>query len=208
MSVIQMSTAISDAVLCAAALLGMAAVIESDARFTRRLASIGFLLIAFGAAMGILRYGFLPLLEPWHRLVSSAAGMIGMPLIAAAMLLEARAVDKPVYGWISVVLLVSCWAFLNSSPAWRIVSGVWAQFLWLLVAGHWLMRREMRVRACFLLLAVGITLFAGLGVGNQGDWHGIPRVDLLHYLLALAIVALVGALGGERRRSEAWAYTA
>ena len=41
-------------------------------------------------------------------------------------------------------------------------------------------------------------LLAGLVIGTQGDWLGVPRVDFFHLCLASAVLAWVGARLRER----------
>jgi len=51
--------------------------------------------------------------------------------------------------------------------------------------------------------AVGalLTIFAGLGIGTNGDWGGIARLDLFHYTLSVANICL--AVGLSKLPSDA-----
>ncbi len=76
------STALSDLVLLVAVLVAMAALVRTCTLRHSVLAVAGFGLIALAAGLGVLRYGFVPQVEEWHRQASSIARIAGLPLLA------------------------------------------------------------------------------------------------------------------------------
>jgi hypothetical protein len=142
------------------------------------IAPAGFLLFAAAAGLGALTYaGFgwagaphdlVTRLTEWAGLALIAIGLTGkkMPMLIAAALLVALAVvtGEALLVNIAALLVMIVWAFWSTRRApWPIIVAA-------------------------LLFAL-----AGLAIGTHGQVLGLPRVDLYHVTLAVALLLLATA---------------
>ncbi|HEY4079443.1 MAG TPA: hypothetical protein VGM81_02000 [Burkholderiaceae bacterium] len=149
------------------------------------LAILGFGLIGLAAQLGAVVYAGVQAAVAPHDTATFLAARLGLLLIAARGLRDAR--------WAVGVALVCGVALLAPSPADLAISVL------ALVAIAWKGRSRH-----WLLAIAGAVLFAlvGLLVGGPGEWLGIPRVDLYHLGLAAALLLWLRAgliQRGQRR---------
>jgi len=140
------------------------------------LAAIGFGLIGVAAFLGAWVYAGAQGLVPTHELATFFAARLSLFLIAVA----------PPHGrmqWVGVAA-AGVVALLIPSPLDLAVSVL------ALGAIAWKGRSQR-----WPLAVTGAALFAlaGLVVGTQGAWLGIPRVDLYHLSIAAAVLAWLAA---------------
>ena len=172
----QPATILSDAVLCAAALAAL-----MMAR-PQRLAMTGFAVLALAAALGCLRYGPAPQLQPLHQGLSFLAGTLGLPLVLLGYFAPASRIAALLIGGL---LLLSAAAWMQ--PPARLVVGLATLLGWV-----WVLLRDRRRPRVAAAIATGIvaSIVAGL-LAPQGRF---PQIDAMHYALALAQLAFGTAL--------------
>ena len=151
-------------------------------RHRAHLASLGFGLIGLAALLGAGAYAGAQAAVAAHDALTFLAARLGLLLIAARGLRDAK--------WAAGVAVVCVVALLAPSPADLAISVL------ALIAIAW----KGRSRQWPLAIA-GAVLFAlvGLLVGGPGEWLGIPRVDLYH--LGLSAALLLWLRAGITRRS-------
>lgn len=187
--------ALSDAVLALCAVAAWLTV--ARARVMRAAAPallIGWGLIAAAAVLGMLRFGGMTALEPAHRLLSTGAAGLGLPLVAAGLMLAFHRPQAPVSTgyWIVAAGLVV--ALLASTMAMTRVAGAAAT----LVLAVWMSTRAGMDAAdrCMGGLAVAALLIAA-GFARAGATS--QALIGLHYALAAAQLAWLWLW---RRRAE------
>ncbi|GAC1030689.1 hypothetical protein thsps21_15160 [Pseudomonas sp. No.21] len=136
----------------------------------------GFVSMALAALFGAALYAGLGALDEAHRQLAFISSRIGLPLIAFVWLRGATR---------HLVMLGLAAAMLLAPPAVALAGNALA-----LATLAW----PGRSRRWGLAVAGSLAfLLAGLVIGTQGDWLGIPRVDLFHLCLATAVLAWIGA---------------
>jgi len=135
--------------------------------------ALGFVSMGVAAFLGALEYGGVTVLAELHHLASVVSSAVGLPLIALGRLSGA-----PVQR--ALVLLV-CMALVLLPSQVTLVSNLVAL---LVIAWPGRSRR-------YPLALLGALLFiaSGLLIGTRGEWAGVPRRELFHLGLMLAIVA-------------------
>lgn len=149
--------------------------------------ALGFACIGAAACLGALEYaGVAALVEP-HRWASVLSGAVGLPLIALGRLPGG-------VGRQAVVSLACVTLLLLPSQA-----NLAANLIALLVIA-WPGRSRR-----YPLALLGALLFIGSGllIGTHGEWGGVPRRELFHLGLTLAVTAwsLAGLGSGAGRLS-------
>lgn len=136
----------------------------------------GFVSMALAALAGAVLYAGVGAIDEVHRQLAFISSRIGLLLIAFVWLHGAPR---------HLALLALAAAMLVAPAPVALVGNALA-----LLALAWPGRSQRWPLAVFGSLAF---LLAGLVIGTQGDWFGVPRVDLFHLSLALAVLAWVGA---------------
>ncbi|WP_152221034.1 hypothetical protein [Pseudomonas sp. SCB32] len=135
--------------------------------------ALGFLSMGVAAFLGALEYaGIAAVAEP-HHLASVLSGALGLPLIALGRLSAGA-------GRQVLVLLAGAALLLLPPPATLAINLI----ALLLIA--WPGRSSR-----FPLALLGALLFIGSGllIGTRGEWAGVPRRELFHLGLTLAVAA-------------------
>ncbi|BAN48270.1 hypothetical protein [Metapseudomonas resinovorans] len=146
---------------------------------------LGLALIGLAALLGAFHYAGMETVKPLHQAASSLSGRVSLLLIAAASLV----------GPARNALLLALAGVMLWLPAQAALAGnVLALMViaWKGRSRHW----PLAIAGCLLFMA------AGLLVGTQGEWLGIPRLDLFHLTLALAVGCWLLA-GGPPLRQQA-----
>lgn len=192
---IQLSTTISDAVLALVTILAaLPVLVRTDP--TRRFGAVCLLFIGLTAGVGAFRFaGFEVGL--FHSSMAWTSRLIALPALGPVFvaLSMGRAVIKPYWYALSLGLGGLGWAL---PVAWGLLPGVVAMLLILGVAARHV-GAAPRV-AAGLVFGVAAVSGAGLVIGTEGTWAGLPRVDLFHYALAVGHVAFAYGLAALTRR--------
>ncbi|KJK01830.1 hypothetical protein UB43_07215 [Pseudomonas sp. 21] len=147
--------------------------------------ALGVASMGVAAFLGALEYGGIAALSEPHHLASVVSGAVGLPLIALGRLSGA-----PVQR--ALVLLV-CMALVMLPSQVTLASNLIAL---LVIAWPGRSRR-------YPLALLGTLLFIGSGllIGTRGELAGVPRRELFHLGLTIAIVAwVVAGLGSGQPR--------
>lgn len=142
------------------------------------LAPAGFLLFAAAATLGAIVYAGIGMAEPLHDIITRITEWAGLALIAAGLMI------KPWPTLIGGVLLLAV-AIGTGQPLMVNVAALGLMIAWRL----WLTRRPPWV----LVTAALLFALAGLVIGTHGQVFGLPRVDLYHVTLAVAILLIASA---------------
>jgi len=135
--------------------------------------ALGFLCLGVAACLGALEYAGVAILAEPHHQASMLSGAVGLPLIALGRL------DGGL-GRQALVLLASV-ALLLLPSALTLLTNLVA-----LLAIAWPGRSRR-----YPLAVLGALLFTGSGllIGTRGEWAGVPRRELFHLGLTLAVTA-------------------
>ncbi|MFR0689584.1 hypothetical protein ACLUTX_09320 [Enterobacterales bacterium AE_CKDN230030158-1A_HGKHYDSX7] len=135
--------------------------------------ALGFLAMGAAALLGALEYGGVAALNEPHHLVSVVSAAVGLPLIALGRLAGAAVLR-------ALVLLV-CMALVMLPAPVTLLTNLAAL---LVIAWPGRSRR-------YALALLGALLFMGSGllIGTRGEWAGVPRRELFHLGLTLAVAA-------------------
>ncbi|XP_078607865.1 uncharacterized protein LOC144879886 [Branchiostoma floridae x Branchiostoma japonicum] len=188
MSAPQLSTAVSDFVLSASAVLPALTLWRPSP-----VGSAGFLVIGIAAGLGVLRFGQgspSPSLVQAHQSLSWLANVLGAACISAALHEKMVAGHNlwTDYRLVGAALLLAIHRFLPpkvSELATLLLSGI------SVVTAGILCGRNGDTTG-----VTGAVLYAvsGLVIGVEGSFLSIPRVDWFHYALALGNFAFYSAL--------------
>jgi len=153
--------------------------------------ALGFLSMGIAALLGALDYGGIAVLGEPHHLASLVSAAVGLPLIALG-----RLAGAPVQ---RAVVLLACMALVMLPSQVTLLSNLVA-----LLVIAW------PGRSCrYPLALLGALLFIGSGllIGTRGELAGVPRRELFHLGLTLAIAAwaFAGLGSGLPRLSRALA---
>lgn len=143
--------------------------------------ALGFVSMGFAALLGALEYGGIAVLSEPHHLASVVSGAVGLPLIALGRLSGA-----PVQ---RAVVLLACMALVMLPSQATLLTNLIAL---LVIAWPGRSRR-------YPLALLGALLFIGSGllIGTRGELAGVPRRELFHLGLAMAVVTWVFARLGS-----------
>ncbi len=188
---IQLSTAISDAVLALVSIAAALPVLKGT-NPSRRFAGVCLLFIGLTAGIGAARFGGAHVAVV-HDSMSWTSKMIVLPALGAAFvaLSYGLRIIRPYWYGVSLVFAAVGYGL----PAkWGLLPGVSAMacIFWV-SARHFRSARPVAVSAG---LGAGLMMLVGLVVGTQGYWGPVPRVDLFHYGLAVAHLLFAYALVG------------
>lgn len=174
-----MSFSESCELLLAAACLAAALTAMQDRHLWRVL---GFLLVAATALVGSRLTGGEEALRSVHQVLSTVSGRIALLLIAIGS----------VKGTVRHLVLISIAALMLWLPQPLALTGNLIALAIIALPGR---------SRCWSLAATGSLLvsIAGLVVGTQGNWAGVPREDFYHLILMLcALCWMLAQLRGTR----------
>ena len=182
----QLSTAISDGFLAIISLHASLQVLGISLS-----GFVAFVIIGIAATFGTVRFTFANPskdLIAYHQYMAWLGSVIGTPYLAAAF----HKLENSVF--ISNIHLASGFALLVlqsflSKKVKDISTEVVSSAAVLSLIGICLFSLNMTGAiggACYVI--------AGLAIGTSGKLHGIPRVDLFHYVLVIANIALMMGL--------------
>ena len=182
------STAISDLALVIGTLYFTPRLFRTG-KADAKIAVIAFCMIAFAAFLGMFFWQISGFLAPVYRFSSSFAGKVAIPLLALCFLSVSvkRIEQMPLLALVLVVLFVM-FEYLFAIASYRILIGGLSMLAIIYSGYNWLGKN--RNTALFAIGGAVLTLLAGLAVGTQGNVGFILRIDLFHYLLALANASL------------------
>ncbi|MCB9701003.1 MAG: hypothetical protein H6711_03865 [Myxococcales bacterium] len=201
-----LASALSDGVLaltsfaCARALV--AAEVAPPARRSLRGAALGLGLIGAAALCGTLRFAGLEGLAWLHGALSGLATAAAMPTIGAAALALTWPFELSPRGWGRLVVILVALAIGAGLAG---VAGLWGLAIGaigtcgVIVGGVRGLAIDRRGGA-LLIGGAALVLIAGLAVGSEGELGPFARLDVFHYLLALANLGLARGLLGVARR--------
>ena len=184
-----MSTSLSDLVLALSSFHAAYKVTNSTLA-----GAMGFVIIGTAATLGTIKFALDSPQEgivSWHKFFSWLATVIGLPLLASAyhrqnsILIMANA---HVASGLAIIILKNYLTEKAVSMATEAVSTAAVVSIGLL--------NVVQFNAHGIIGAV-IYAVTGLVIGTEGDWNGIPRVDLFHYALVLGNIALMMGLSVE-----------
>lgn len=187
------STAVSDGALTAVCLGASATLLRVGGR-SRTLGGMGFGLVGFAAALGTLRFGFFPSIEPAHTAFSRVAGLVGVPLIGVGFATSALSSDalRKTVGISCLVALPLGAMALGWLPLYRLGVGGLAMVVSIAISARHL-SSDRRVGFAGISGA-GLVMLAGLVIGTDGELMGFQRIDWFHYVLATANALLALSL--------------
>lgn len=181
----QYSTSLSDGVLVISALYTAVSVFSISS-----FASIGFLLMATAASIGVVRFS---LDQPsnglvtWHKFMSQLTASLGLPMIAVAYLRH----WKPSVAYLILIISLGFFAmqrYLSQKLVVQVGTVISAiSMVTLLIQGF----ANYNVFAIFGVL---LFAFAVVVVKTEGYIYSILRVDIFHYVLVLANFVLLKGL--------------
>jgi hypothetical protein len=150
--------------------------------------ALGFASMGVAACLGALEYAGVAALAGAHHLASVLSVAVGLPLIALGRLAGGS-------GRQSLVLL-ACVALLMIPSELTLLTNLIA-----LLAIAWPGRSR---RYAMALLGALLFIGSGLLIGTRGEWAGVPRRELFHLGLTLAVAAwaLAGLGSGAVRVPE------
>lgn len=150
--------------------------------------ALGFLSMDVAALLGALEYGGVAAMAEPHHLASVVSGAVGLPLIALG-----RLTGAPVQ---RALVLLACMALVLLPSQVTLLSNLLAL---LVIAWPGRSRR-------YALALLGALLFIGSGLllGTRGELAGVPRRELFHLGLTVAVLAwtLAGLGSGLPRLSQ------
>jgi hypothetical protein len=165
-------------------------------------AALAFAAIAAAAAVGVLRFLGLDSLADLHSALTGLATCTAMPTLGAAALVLSRGRSGGAAGWrlwIGALLIGYVASTLSASRGtYGLVIGALGT-LAILYAGARFVQIDRRGGA-LLLGGAGLVLVAGLAIGTEGELGPFARLDLFHYLLAVANLGLAAGLGRLAQR--------
>ena len=190
------SLAISDAVLAFASAFPVFLLFQqksfSPAHIVpARGALFGFLLMAIGAGLGTLRYGFSEIWEGPYMMFNNIATYMSPPLVTMALVQILTGKDWKPAVWgrviIALCLLFEVTRWYNVAPVYRDL-----QLNVCLVISLLLVLRSQIAPATRALMLVSFASFfvGGLLIGNEGTLGGYLRLNLFRYFIALGNLML------------------
>ncbi|GAB1603173.1 uncharacterized protein LOC115221465 [Argonauta hians] len=182
----QLSTAVSDLFLAASAYF-----VAISLKDLNVIAALGIFIQGMAASIGVFRFS---MSKPYnditraHTLFSLIATMVGIPLLSVGFCLHYR---FSVLSWIisSICFLAVTFSFFMDMPVIRSISEATASLALITIIVLSLYHNNM-----LALLGCIIFIFSGLVIGVDGSWFGIPRIDLLHYVLIFGNLAFYKSL--------------
>lgn len=175
------STALSDAVLALSAFYTSLKVYRISS-----FATVGFLLMASAASLGVLRFSEAypsDSLVSRHKYMSQLTASFGLPMIAVAFLRQ----WQPLLSYVVLTVAVSFFVFqqsLSQAMVTQLGEAISASAMLMIVLQGFVCSNM------YSIFGVGVFAFAALVIKTEGYFDSIPRVDLFHYALVLANVLL------------------
>ena len=182
----QYSTSLSDGILVISALT-TAKIIASKSITS----AIGFILMAIAASLGVIRFSSANAAEGligWHKYMSWMTQSVGLPLIGSSYL-------RLWHPYLANAILASSIAILvlqNRVLSQKVGSAA-GEAIGAVVMVAILVQSVANVNG-FGILGVALFGVAALAVKTEGQIYGFRRVDVFHYILAIANIALVKGL--------------
>ncbi|XP_074644820.1 uncharacterized protein LOC141901468 [Tubulanus polymorphus] len=180
-----LSTALSDLFLALSSFHSMYTVNRASST-----AQVAFLIIGCAASLGTLKFGLEapgPHITRAHRTFSWLATVLGMSLLSAAY---CQKINQTRIGHVFIAFSIALISLqtLFAPHLLEVLSEVISSLAVVTI-----------LITCFVdfnshgILGSAGYIIAGLAIGTQGTYRGIPAVDLFHYVLFLSNIAL--ALG-------------
>ncbi|UVE18766.1 hypothetical protein NVV93_05080 [Pseudomonas sp. LS44] len=146
----------------------------------------GFALMGAAALCGALKYAGASGIDTAHTALSQWSSRLSLLLIAIGVL-RSRWWHLPVAAAAAALLLL---------PAAIVLVGNVLALLAIAYPGR-------SARWAWAIAGALLFMAAGLLVGTQGGWLGVPRVDVFHLTLAAAVLVWIAARLSEPRRRPA-----
>lgn len=187
MTVAQYSTAISDGVLAITTLVMSGKLLAAN----RLYATFGFLMVTAAAVFGVMRFSQVcPSngLVSWHRYLSWLAQAVGMSLVSASFLQNHNSFLCNVIVILPIVIAILQGRILSTSlcaTVGELIGSVAVVAMFII---------GCLTANGFAIVGTTVTAFAGVVVKTEGQIGGLLRVDVFHYLLAIANIALTKGL--------------
>ncbi|MCA9658957.1 MAG: hypothetical protein KC486_11485 [Myxococcales bacterium] len=203
----QLSHALSDTALVLTAGAAISALLRLRAPATRMslgAAALAFAAIGAAAGVGVLRFLGLEGLSDLHIALSGLATCTAMPTLGAAAIVLSRGRSGSAAAWrlwIGALLIGYVASTLTATRGtYGLVIGALGT-LAIVYAGARFVQLDRRGGA-LLLGGAGLVLVAGLAIGTKGSLGPFARLDLFHYLLAVANLGLAAGLARLAQRVD------
>ena len=186
------STAISEIVLAAVCAYCALMLWRFSPLQDRSWGALATLITAITAALGAVKFGTQLPVDEWHRLGAQMSRFLALPLMAMAWVFAAWHWPKYSGGrWFAVIVLVAafvCHQWLRPLPYYA----AWLPQISIGVIALVSLSQLLRHREYALLGLSGAAQFAlaGMVIGSSGSINGVPAVDIFHYVLASAWLAM------------------
>ena len=154
-------------------------------------ATVGFFVIAVAASIGVFKFSSSnpsPALVEYHTFLSWMSSSLAVPYIAAAYHRQEESVFISTVHLATGFGLVACHKFLSESTK-AIATEAISSYAVISVLALSLLKGNhggFLGAACYIV--------GGALIGTKGSLLGIPRVDIFHYLIAMANYALMTGL--------------
>ncbi|TGJ98829.1 hypothetical protein EHQ53_11500 [Leptospira langatensis] len=188
----QISTAISDLVLAVSATwAGLRALSSAKGSLPKRGGAWGLFAVAAGAFLGVIFFLGGDWITGIYRFVVQFAGTVGIPWIGIAFFsIGYSKVSARNWYVLSAALAVlfildSLYALGPYSTAIGAVA-----FVTVLVVSIQKYKGSHKTAALYGIAGALLFILGGLVIGTVGQIAGIPRVDIFHYVLAVAVYCL------------------
>ncbi|TGK07833.1 hypothetical protein EHO59_06970 [Leptospira semungkisensis] len=188
----QLSTAISDLVLAVSATwAGLRALSSAKGSLPKRGGAWGLFAVAAGAYLGVIFFLGGDWITGIYRLVVQFAGTVGIPWIGIAFFYLGFGKIPPrnwyvlSAGLLVLFILDSLYALGPYSTAIGAIS-----FVTVIIVCIQKYKGSHKTAALYGIAGALLFILAGLVIGTVGHISGIPRVDVFHYVLAVAVYCL------------------
>ncbi|MET4696218.1 hypothetical protein [Endozoicomonas lisbonensis] len=190
------SLAMSDAVLAFASafpvfLLSQQKDFDPAHKLPAKAALFGFLLMAIGAGLGVLKYGFSSVWAGPYWMFNNIATFMSPPLVTIAMVQILMAKFWSAAAWGRTILAI---CLLFEVSRWYGVETVYRdlQLTLCIVAGLVMVTRSYMSAGTKVLIMVSFASFfvGGMLIGNEGTIAGYLRLNLFRYFIALGNLML------------------
>ncbi len=203
---LQLSTSLSDAVLAAACFYLVFIFMGKPQSFDLELlyevavrgglafyTGLAFLLIGTAASFGVLRFACVPLTVGPHDFFTNLAAFLAAPFLGLCAFAWVRGLDEHGLALGASLLAFNYVLFhwvMNMKQIYTLVAGGLAMAL-VLYLGVLHINGDAGQVGVLLVCGSLLYVLAGVVVGTNGTYFGlIPRVDVFHYALAVANLAI------------------